>query len=221
MTVATQSNIQTSQVRQPAHGTPKEVLDFLYESSDVPQSLIDECERLSLENNEIYFIFDNSISNLIKSRYASNKEEKREMVLDNIIGTEDKFHIGTELYFREMPSRFSYYDTETKELGKYKRYKLITDFLGIVGFQPAREFNFGQEFDQSYTLTINEEEKKTFIIRIKPNLFLSIQSGFTDNGHPNKIFDGFFSKSKILNSLKKENPNFTSVIRDIKLDIIL
>jgi len=216
MSTGTQSNILTT-VKKGYQSVSKEVADFSYEKSDIPQDLIDECERLSKSSDEIYFIFDNSISDLVSNRYSSNKDEKREILIDQLINKVDKFHIGTEMYFREMPSRFSYYDTETKEINRYKKYKILTDFLDSVGFSPSREFNFGPEYDQSFTLSL---EDKSFIIRVKPNLFLSIQCGFV-NDHQNIIFDGFFSRSKIVESLKKESPSFEQVIRDIKLDIIL
>lgn len=221
--MATQSNtvsngLQTSQIRQSAHGRSKEVSDFTYEKSDIPQSMIDECENLSLETDEVYFIFDNSVSNLIKKRYEREIDKKREIIIDNMLNTGDRFHIGSSMYFTEMPSRFSYYDTETKETDRYKKYKILTDFLSMAGFTPNTEFNFGPEYDQSYTLSIDD---KSFIVRVRPNLFLSIQCGFLSNYHQNIIFNGFFSKSKISGSLKKESPNFTSLVRDIKLDIIL
>lgn len=216
MSAATQSSTQTT-VKSGYQSKSREVSDFTYESSEIPHDLINECERLSSENDETYFIFDNSISDLINNRYLSNKQDKREILIDQLINKNEKYHIGTEMYFREMPSRFSYYDTETKQIDRYKKYKILTNFLDTLGFQSNREFNFGPEYDQSYTLSI---EDKSFIVRIKPNLFLSIQCGFR-NDHPNNIFDGFFSRSRIVESLKKESPDFTQIIRDIKLDIIL
>lgn len=216
MIAATQSNTQTT-IKSGYQSKSREVSDFTYECSEIPQDLIDECEKLSRENDGVYFIFDNSISDLINNRYLSNKVEKREIIIDQLINKNDKFHIGTEMYFREMPSRFSYYDTETKQTDRYKKYKILTDFLDTLGFISNREFNFGPEYDQSYTLSI---EGKSFIARIKPNLFLSIQCGFI-NDHPNNIFDGFFSRSRIMESMKKESPNLIEVIRDIKLNTII
>ncbi len=219
MNAATQSNIS---IKSTGYQSESKELDVLiYEKSDIPKYLIDRCEELSIENNETYFIFDRSISNLIKSRYTLNKQEKREILLDELVSDDDKFHIGTELYFREMPSRFSYYDTETKETNKYRKYKIVTDFLEKIGFSPNREFNFGLDYDQSYILMFDEPQR-SYIIRIKPNLFLSIQSGFTHTGTPNNIFDGFFSRQKILDSISKDSPSiFLSIIRDIKIESIL
>ena len=217
MSAGTQSNINiTSSL---GFSTPsKEVGEFKYEKSEIPKELIDMCETLSIEKGETYFIFDKSISNIVKSRYINNKEEKREILLDNIISDSDKYHIGSEIHFREMPSRFSYYDTEIKLTDRLLKYKFVTDFLNTIGFIPNREFNFGPDMDQSYNLVIYN---KTYITRLKPNLFLSIQSGFNDTSHPNIIFDGFFSKSKIIDSLNRDSPNFKEIIRDIKLNIIL
>ena len=218
MKMATQSNIV---VKSGYQSKSKEVSDFTYENKEIPQSLIDECEKRFIDSGEIHFIFDNTVSNIIKNRYDS-KAEKREILIDDLLDdsytTSLNFHIGSELYFREMPSRFSYYDTETKETCRYKKYKILTNFLDTLGFSPLSEFNFGPEYDQSYTLLTSG---KNIIIRVKPNLFLSIQSGFTDDYHQRIIFDGFFSRSKIMESLKNELPNFTEVIRDIKLNTIL
>lgn len=116
-----------------------------------------------------------------------------------------------------MPSRFSYYDTETKETDRYRKYKIVVDFLTKLGFTPNVEFNFGPEYDQSFLLKMNDI---SFIARVKPNIFLTIQEGFTDEGSPNNIFDGFFNRSKILDGFKNY-PEIFSIIRDIKLEQIL
>lgn len=217
MSLATQSSITiTSSGYQ---SKSREVQDFSYEKEEVPQYMIDECEKRSIETEEVCFIFDNSISNLIKNRYLNDKVEKREILLDQVLGEGDieKYHIGSELYFKEMPSRFSYYDTETKETDRYIKYKIVVEFLSRLGFTPNVEFNFGPEYDQSYLLKIND---KSFIARVKPNLFLTIQEGFTDEGSPNNIFDGFFNRSKIIDGFNKY-PDIFSIIRDIKLEQIL
>jgi hypothetical protein len=221
MSSATQSNITLTTTSSGYQSKSVEVQEFSYEKSKIPQYMIDECEKRSHEIEEVCFIFDNSISNLIKNRYLNDKVEKREILIDQVLeeGEEniEKYHIGSELYFKEMPSRFSYYDTETKETDRYKKYKIVTDFLNKLGFSPNIEFNFGPEYDQSYLLRINE---KSFIARVKPNLFLTIQEGFTEEGSPNNIFDGFFNRSKIIDGFKLY-PDIFSIIRDIKLEQIL
>ena len=213
MSLGTQSTVEVKSSGYQSKSM--DVLDFIYERSEIPKDLIEECEKSSLEMGEIYFIFDNSVSNLIRSRYEDDKSLKREMNIDEIIGYDEKFHIGSESYFREMPSRFSYYDTETKECDRYKKYKIVTEFLKSLDFKPS-EFNLGPEYDQSF---IFQHEDIHLILRLKPNLFLTIQDGFTDSFHPNNIFDGFFCKSKILNSVRERIPS--DLIRELKLNQIL
>lgn len=219
MSLATQSNIIniTSTGYQ---SKSREVQEFSYEKSEIPQHLIDECEKRSIETEEVCFIFDKSISDLINNRYLNDKVQKREILIDQVLDegeNVEKYHIGSELYFREMPSRFSYYDTETKETDRYRKYKIVVDFLTKLGFTPNVEFNFGPEYDQSFLLKMNDI---SFIARVKPNIFLTIQEGFTDEGSPNNIFDGFFNRSKILDGFKNY-PEIFSIIRDIKLEQIL
>jgi hypothetical protein len=138
------------------------------------------------------------------------------MIVDDLLSEDDTYHIGSEMYFKELPSRFSYYDTETKEIDRYKKYKMMTDYIESLGFSPNIEFNFGPEYEQSYTLKIKDIQ---LIVRIRPNLFLTIQV-WNELG-VRLIYDAFFSRSKILQALKSEHEDFISIIRDLKLDIIL
>ena len=180
-----------------------------YERSEIPQELIDECERLQEEDvDSTYFIFDSSITTNLLSRHSS-KEDKRELVLTELL-SDEKYHIGNEYNFNELPSRFSYYDTETKLTDRYKRYNYVISFIKKIGFVPS-ESNFGPEFEQSYILVIGGCK---FIIRLRPNLFLDI---VIDGGKP---YSGFFKKSAILNTLGRYC-DITGIIRDIKLDQIL
>ena len=213
MSLGTQSKIEVKSAGYQSKSI--EVLDFKYENSEVPQDLIDQCEKASESFGETYFIFDNSVSNFLKSRYMDDKSLNREIKIDEILGHDEKFHIGSETYFREMPSRFSYYDTETKECNRYKKYNIVIDFIKSLGFSPS-EFNLGPEFDQSFTF---KHEDINLILRLKPNLFLTIQDGFTDSFHPNNIFDGFFSKSKIFKAVTDRIP--IDVIRGLKLKEII
>lgn len=59
------------------------------------------------------------------------------------------------LDFINLPSRFSYYDTETKLVGRYKRYQFVVDFFKKLGFKPS-ESNFGPEFEQSFIFEMYE-----------------------------------------------------------------
>ena len=208
-------SIEIIDTEESINGQVKEFGDISYERSEIPQSLIDDCNNLHLETGEIHFIFDNYVSNKLKSRYTS-KEEKRDINLSELLSS-DKYHVGNELYFREIPSRFSYYDSETKLSDRYKRYNELVNFFKRLSFTPS-DFNLGPEYEQSYTLTIieNNELLQKYILRIRPNLFISL----SDNSNSN--IDLFFNKSKIFDFIKKTSgENYKSIIRDIKIEEIL
>ena len=175
-------------------------IDFKYENTEIPKELIDKCELLSEETNQVCFIFDTLISNRISK-----------------IDLEDTYHIGTELDFLGLPSRFSYYDTETKISDRYKRYDYVIDFLKNLAFIPSTN-NFGFEYEQSYTYEFGDDDGfEKFIIRLQPNLFLKIL--YQSSERYDTVFNGFFNKSKINNIIK----TFASdaMIRDSKLTQIL
>lgn len=198
-----------------------EDLDTLsVEKSDIPQELIDECEDLSIKNDNIYFIFDSNTSSTIKSRLSSTKSEKRDNLIDSIIDVE-AYYIGTDVEFISLPSRFSYYDTETKLLGRYKRYQFVVDFFTKLGFIPSMS-NFGPEFEQSFILEIREGSlfKQKIVVRIQPNLF--IKMSIQDYESLNNVYSGFYSKSKIYKSLSEYSHDlYKSILRDAKLEDIL
>jgi len=232
ITQSSNGSIQIKDVNEPTQGLIKEISNFTYERSEIPQELIDECEKFAIESGETYFIFDNEISYHIKSRYSNNKEDKRDFNLSQLLST-DKFHIGTDLYFREMPSRFSYYDTETKSFDRYHRYNIVVDFFKKMRFEPS-EFNLGPEYEQSFILEIRNTDEDSesyqkiyhkYIMRLKPNLFLSISSENFESLSipiPNIPYIGFFNKSKIIEFIRKNSPsNYKSIIREITIDQIL
>ena len=175
-------------------------IDFKYEDSEIPKEFIDKCELLSEETGETYFIFDTLISNRISK-----------------IEVEDTYHIGTGLDFIGLPSRFSYYDTETKIVDRYKKYDYVTDFLKKLAFIPSVN-NLGFEYEQLYTYEFSDDDGfEKFIIRLQPNLFLKIL--YQSSEKYDIVFNGFFNKSKINNIIK----TFASdaMIRDSKLSQIL
>lgn len=175
-------------------------IDFKYEDSEIPKEFIDKCELLSEETGETYFIFDTLISNRISNIYL-----------------EDTYHVGTELDFLGLPSRFSYYDTETKIVDIYKKYDYVTDFLKKMAFIPSVS-NLGFEYEQSYIYEFSDEDGyERFIIRLQPNLFLKIL--YQSPEKYDTVFNGFFNKSKINNIIK----TFASdaMIRYSKLSQIL
>jgi hypothetical protein len=200
-------------------GHVEQEYNFTYERSEIEQYFIDECERKAEETGETHFLFDTKLSHLVKRKNILNKEDRRESDLSELLESE-VYHIGTEMDFNMMPSRFSYYDTETKLKCRYEKYSLVLDFIKSLGFEPS-EFNFGPEMEQSYILELREgEELEKFVIRLQPNLFLKIivqdENGF------HTIHNGFFSKSNIFESIDKHSGNLSKIlIRDAKLKNIL
>lgn len=198
-----------------------EDLDTLnVENSEIPQELIDECEELSLKNDDIYFIFDSNTTSTIKSRLSSSKSERRDNLIDSIIDV-DAYYIGTDIDFINLPSRFSYYDTETKLVGRYKRYQFVVDFFLKLGFAPSIS-NFGPEFEQSFIFEMYEGSlfKQKIVVRIQPNLF--VKMSIQDFQSLNNVYSGFFSKGRIYKSLSEYSHElYTSILRDAKLEDIL
>lgn len=205
-------------------GFTQELKDFNYERSEIPLELINQCEKLFEETGEIHFIFDTEITNFIKIKEEPNKEEKRDISISQIFG--DKYHIGTEEVFSQtLPSRFSYYDTETKLCDRYQRYKSVTNFLEKIGFTKD-ENSLGPEFEQSFIFILTEENYNyKSIIRLKPNLFIDLHLCFADNEGKGEIgifYKGFFNKTKIIKSLEKNCPLiYKSILRDYKLNEVL
>ena len=111
-------------------GFVQEESSWEYERSEIDQYFIDECEKRAEETGEIHFLFDTKLSHFVKKKNILNKEDRRESDLSELLEN-DAYHIGTEMDFNQMPSRFSYYDTETKLKCRYKKYSFVLDFIII------------------------------------------------------------------------------------------
>ena len=175
------------------------------ETADIEQSLIDECEKLAEETGIIHFLFDTDTSLKIKKLKTTDK----------IDINDDVYEIGTEEDFKVMPSRFSYYDTETKLTCRYKKHNLASEWFKQIGFIPSL-YNYGAEYENSFILELEEGNK--LIIRLKPNLIIKVIHA--SNILNLVIYSGFFSKMNILHSIIKELPELKSIVRDLKLDIM-
>lgn len=188
-----------------------EPIDFNYKDSIIEQLLIEQCEEMSKEHNKTYFIFDDMISNRIETNHNLTNQMTRNEKL-NLLLDEDSYHIGTEDDFRGLPSRFSYYDTETKLVGRYRRYDFVTSYLSKIGFTPVIT-NLGPEYEQSYLIELVDEK---FICRLRPNLFLKIMYQNSDC-ELKTIFEAFF-KTEIFEIMRSVAG--TSFARDLKLSQI-
>jgi hypothetical protein len=196
-------------------------MELTYERSDIPQELIDECNKLSDETGEIYFIFDRDMTSKIENHYLTDKQTKRNSTIDIILPDNNKYYIGGEVEFGYLPSRFAYYDTEIRLTDRYTRYKYVKDFLDNLTFEPGLS-NLGPEFEQSFVLELEEDSVRyKFLIRIQPNLFVRVMF-LGSIQETEKLYDGFFSKSDIYKSIQRKCPNsFRKIIRERKLEDIL
>jgi len=188
--------------------------------SKVPQSLIDECERLS-EDGMTRFIFDKHLTNTARKRISQSKEETRDITIDEVLS--DDYYISDEDEFNLMPSRFPYYDTETKMTCRWSKHKLVIDWFQKLGFQPGLS-NVGSEFEQSFTLSVYDDETGGIlykcILRIQPNLFINLIAEYGDFiENKKKIYKGFFNRNKVLEMLNMTSPDiYKMIIRDVKLE---
>ena len=195
--------------------------------SEVSQSLINECEELC-KDGRTRFIFDKRISNISKRNSSKSKSETRDINISDIL--EEEYYISNEEEFNLMPSRFPYYDTETKMTCRWSKHKMVIDWLSKLGFEPGLS-NMGPEFEQSFILSVYNENGGIIykcISRIQPNLFISLIAEYGDFIENKKTaYKGFFNKNKIIDILKETSPNFyyefylKSIIRNAKLEFIL
>lgn len=195
-----------------------------YNKDEIPSSLIEECNNLCKETGLLHFIFDFDTKNKISSLSYKSEDEKREEVLESLLDENNGFYIANEDEFNSMPSRYSLYDTETRCVGRYDRYNKVLDFIKKIGFE-ASTWNLGPEYEQ--TFSINEKKNDSvskWTLRLKYNMFLTIEHFYSNDteGQNEIIYDRFFNKNIILQSLMISNKSFFEAkIRDMKLDNIL
>jgi hypothetical protein len=191
-------------------------IDFNYKKNEIPQDLINECNLLSDKTGEIQFIFDTETTNIIKSMGIWSTGDKRDFIIDSVFD-DDVYHIGDSNLFTGMPTRWSYYDTETRLIDRYQRYNYVKDYIIDLGFEYSIT-NLGPEYEQSFIIELSNNK---WILRLTPNLFIKItHEDYQNQFPPNKknIFNGFFNKSIILESLKNSNKDiFLSISRNKKL----
>ena len=191
--------------------------------SVVPQSLIDECERLSIDG-VTRFIFDKHLTNTARKRISHSKKETRDINLDEILL--DDYYISDESEFELMPSRFPYYDTETKMTCRWSKHKIVTEWFKKLGFNTGLS-NVGPEMEQSFTLSVYDDETGGIlykcILRIQPNLFVTLIAEYGDFIENKKtVYKGFFKKSEILRLLDETSPDvYKMIVREVKLEEIL
>jgi len=189
--------------------------------SEVSQSLINDCEELC-KDGYARFIFDKHISNISKRNLSQSESETRDINISDIL--EEEYYISTEEEFNLMPSRFPYYDTETKMTCRWSKHKMVIDWLSKLGFEPGLS-NMGPEFEQSFVLSVNNENGIIIykcISRIQPNLFVTLIAEYGDFIENKKtVYKGFFKKSEILRLLDETSPDiYKMIVREVKLEEI-
>lgn len=190
---------------------------FTYERSGIPQSLIDECNKLGEVSDKIFFIFDKKIKNIV-NRNNTSIEVLRDNKLDEILDDGIKYYIADENEFNSMPSRFAYYDSEIKLSGRYDRYNHVLNFFKILNFEPGFG-NFGPELEQAFFYIVKYDNiSYKIILRIQPNLFIHLKK--VDENGREKTYNGFFSKSRVYDFLKSAmgDSEFKALVRDSKLE---
>jgi hypothetical protein len=191
-------------------------------SSEVPKSLIDECERLS-QDGITRFIFDKHLTNTARRRISQSKEEKRDITIDEVLS--DEYYISDEDEFNLMPSRFPYYDTETKMTCRWSKHKMVISWFQKLGFQPGMS-NVGPEMEQAFTLSVYNDETGGILYKciliIKPNLFIQLLAEHGDFIENRKtVYKGFFKKKEILRLLDETSPEiYKMIVREVKLEEI-
>ena len=202
----------------------QEEVFFKYEVDNIPQDLIDKCESSSLLTGETYFIFDSLITKKVMSNSSSREERLAYLTgeLDEDLAKySDTYHIGDIQFFDGFPSRFSYYDTETKLTCRYKKIDLVIEYLDKLGFTKS-QFNYGAEYEQSFYIEIRDEDNKfieKFIVRLQPNLFIKVIYSSDSNV---TIYNGFFKKDKIVESISNNSlVGYECIMRNVKLEKLL
>ena len=133
--------------------------------SEVPQSLIDECETLC-KDGRTRFIFDKHLTNASRKRISNSKKETRDINLDEILL--DEYYISDEDEFNLMPSRFPYYDTETKMTCRWTKHKVVTEWFEKLGFK----LEINQSFSE-YLESYRKDNKNGFDIMTNNDKILS------------------------------------------------
>lgn len=187
---------------------------------EIPQEYIDECERLTKETGETMFILDEHLNTDIKIQLG-DKQAERDLKLERVLEIEEPYVISGIEGFSQLPSRFAYYDTETKLCGRYKRYQYVEKWILDLGFVPSQT-NFGPEYEQSFNLELSF---KILTIRVQPNLFMTIfgTTALTTGSGTSFLYGyQFFNKSLIFESIKKFDSSYANQItRDKLIDEVI
>lgn len=170
--------------------------------------LIKEANRLSIENDKPYLIFDNR-DDLVITELTKSVEEKRD---SKILG--GRYYVDSyETLISTLPSRSIYYDTITNEVCSIKRHKKISSILNSFGFETFSLHGMPNVYETSYT----NDVMRNVIIRIYPNLITNVSVIDSDNDSYNYRF--FFNTGDIMKIIQKNSSK--DYYRDLKIKNIL
>ena len=203
-------------------------------------TFIQECERLAAETGEPHFVLDWKILHEIKKKSIENKEDKRELDLEEIL-EEQEYEIGDWTTVQQMPSMEIIYDSVSKLTEQKDRMLWAIRRLERLGFKKNSIFDLIDEEDRGifktnynieFTMKFELEYGDYIGARISPNLltkithFSTIESNKTIIGHEmmlREIYHGYLITDDILeaitNNVKAEA--MKPVIRDIKITNLL
>ena len=198
-------------------------------------TFIQECERLATETGEPHFVLDWKTLHEIKKKSAENKEDKREVDLEEILD-EQEYEIGDWTTVQQMPSMEIIYDSVSKLTDKEERTKWAVKQLERLGFTTNSIFDLVDEEDREglninynmeFSMTLSLEHRDELGAKISPNLLTKITHFTTDPNNftyeLNEIYNGYLIIADIIEVISKnvKGDAMKTVIRDMKITNIL
>jgi hypothetical protein len=174
--------------------------------------LVEVANRLSIENDKPYLIFD-SVDDLMISELTNSDEEKRDSKINFILDDKSYYVDSYEVLSSTLPSRSIYYDTVTNETCPIKRHKKISDILGSFGFVAYSLHRMSNVYETSYM----SEFIKNVVIRVYPNLITNVS--VTDSEFNLSNYRFFFNMVDIMKVIQKNSSK--EYYRDLKIKNIL
>jgi hypothetical protein len=161
---------------------------------------IDKCLELSKQNNDIAFVF--------KKDTGYGDDSESEYIVSDITMMEN------------YPSRVPIYDSQFKQLNKYRKFDRVYSVISKLGFNPSVS-NLGEKYEQVFTRQIDLNNEKSILnLRLQPNLFCRID--YLSSDGLMSPYKGYFEYNRIYSSLAHlEDINLKQFLRDIVIDEIL
>lgn len=200
---------------------------------------IEECERLALRG-EPHFVLSWKTLHKIKKKSVVDKEDKREVDLDEILD-EEEYVVGDWQTVLQMPSMTIYYDSVSKLTGQKDRMIWAIARLERLGFQKNSIFDLVDEEDRGvlitnynteFTMKIELEYGDFISATISPNLltkvkhFSTTESNKTTIGHEmifREIYHGYLITEDIIEAIADnvKTDSMKPIIRNLKINELL